>query len=99
MSRPTHAISWGVFLPGLLIAVTIIVQAITTRSEFNTQIDVLNTQFAQQRTPLEQATVLRNQLESIAGATAVLAEQGNQNAILIRDQLKAQGVSINPPRE
>ena len=68
----------------------------------NTQLqregDILSNQRDQQTTPMEEADRLRNQLQAIAGATAVLADQGNENAILIRNQLRAQGITIQPPK-
>jgi ribosomal protein L9 len=51
---------------------------------------------ANQEATLEQAKAMRAQLDSIAKKTAVLAEQGNVNARKIVDQLRAQGISINP---
>lgn len=92
-----QGIAFSVFIPGLLLAATLIVHSMTARDEFNSQLSVLATQSQQQDPTIAQAQKLRGQLQSIAGATASLAEQGNQNAILIRKQLEAQGVSINAP--
>ena len=89
--------SLGVFLPLLIVAVTLVVQIFFQNGKIRQERDLLATQWAQQRDPMEEAQKLRNQLQSIAGATAVLAKEGNANAILIRDQLAAQGITIKPP--
>lgn len=98
-SKPNPGgIALNVFLPALLIMITLILQGWTQRVEFANRLVVLNTQERQQEPILQQAQTLRQQLESIAGATAMLAEQGNANAVIIREQLKTQGISINPPQ-
>ena len=89
--------SLGVFLPLLIMAVTLVVQIFFQNGQIRRERELLATQWAQQRGPMEEAQKLRNQLQSIAGATAVLAKEGNANAILIRDQLAAQGITIKPP--
>lgn len=82
----------------LVVTATLIVQALLDNYRLRLARTALESQFAQQREPLEQAQALRAQLEGIAGATAILAEQGNTNAIIIRDQLQQQGITIRPPQ-
>ncbi len=98
MSDNNNSISITLFVPLLLGLATLIMQGVTTRAEFNNRLAVLDAQEQQQTPVVEQAQKLRAQLESIAGATAKLAEAGNQNAVVIRDQLKAQGISISAPK-
>ncbi|MEM7078888.1 MAG: hypothetical protein AAF513_09690 [Pseudomonadota bacterium] len=98
MSKRAIEFSWPSFAILALIIVTLIAQAWTTRQDYAAQITVLDARLAQQYQSIEQSNTLRQQLQSIAGATAELAEQGNRNAITIRDQLKAQGIAINPPK-
>ncbi len=96
--RSKRDIAPTVFIPLLLVMITLAVQAFTARAGYSHQLNLLVTQQRQQDPVVEQARTLRQQLESIAGATAALAEQGNPNAIIIRDQLKSQGVSIQAPQ-
>ena len=86
------------FIPLLIIALTLLLQITYRNPQLQREGDILSNQRDQQSTPMEEADKLRNQLQAIAGATAVLADQGNENAIQIRDQLRAQGITIQPPR-
>ena len=86
------------FIPLLVIALTLLLQISYRNSQLQREGDILSTQRDQQSTPIEEATRLRNQLQAIAGATAVLADQGNENAILIRERLGEQGITIQPPK-
>lgn len=60
--------------------------------------DLLKSAFDNQQVAILNAQKVRAQLESLAGETAVLAEQGNENAIKLVATLKAQGVDIHPPK-
>ena len=86
------------FIPLLIIALTLLLQITYRNTQLQREGDILSNQRDQQSTPMEEADKLRNQLQAIAGATAVLADRGNKNAILIRDQLRAQGITIQPPK-
>jgi len=86
------------FIPLLVIALTLLLQITYRNTQLQREGDILSNQRDQQTTPMEEADKLRNQLQAIAGATAVLADQGNENAILIRNQLRAQGITIQPPK-
>lgn len=97
-STRSRGMSMTVFVPLLLIAVTLLIQVVYQNVQLRRERELLDNQWSQQRTTLEDAQKLRNQLQSIAGATAELAEQGNKNAILIRDQLQAKGITIQPPQ-
>ena len=57
----------------------------------------LGQQIAAQESAVQDAEKVRAQLLSIAGQTAVLAEQGNENAARLVEVLRAQGVTIRPP--
>ena len=96
--RLPDRMSLAVFLPVLLGLIALIMQAHQSATDLDRQLQVLQAQEQQQQALVEQSQKLRSQLESIAGATAALAQQGNQNAIVIRDQLRAQGISIKPPQ-
>lgn len=90
-------LSWGVFLPILLLVAAMLIQGFYQRAQLLSQTEALEAQWEQQQSAMQDGQRLRTQLESIAGATASLAEQGNANAILIRNQLQSRGITIRPP--
>lgn len=96
--RRQPILSNAAFAALVVVTATLIVQALLDNYRLRLARTALESQFAQQREPLEQSEALRAQLEGIAGATAALAEQGNSNAIFIRDQLQQQGITIRPPQ-
>src|SRR4030095_8565161 len=75
------AVGFGVFVPVLLILFALIVQAAADHVELRTTRSQLDAQYTKQTEPLDEAQKLRSQLQAIAGDTALLAEQGNPNAI------------------
>ena len=58
---------------------------------------VLHVRHAAQDAVLADVEKVRGQLESLAGQTAILAEEGNANARQLQERLRAQGVTIRPP--
>src|SRR5262245_43286185 len=87
----------GPFVALLLVIAVLLVQAVADNGELRTTRTQLDVQFEKQTPLIEDAQKIRTQLEGISGDTAALAEQGNANAIKLRDQLAQQGVNIKPP--
>lgn len=85
------------FVPLALMLLAISIPSVYDNVQLRRERAVLANRYAAQRQPLEDAQTQRLQLESIAGATAALAEQGNENAIRVREHLRRQGVTISPP--
>jgi hypothetical protein len=52
---------------------------------------------ATQEQTVEESVKLRHQLEILAGDTAQLAADGDTGAQAIVDQMKKQGINLNPP--
>ena len=52
-----------------------------------------------QEATVQEAIKLRQQLETLAGKTAQLAAQGDESAKTVVDQMKRQGVTLNPPKQ
>lgn len=52
-----------------------------------------------QEPTVQEAVKLRQQLETLAGATAKLAADGDEGAKTVADQMKRQGVTLNPPKQ
>jgi hypothetical protein len=57
----------------------------------------IRARIAAQEASVQDAQKVRAQLLSIAGQTALLADDGNSNAQVLVERLKAQGVTITPP--
>ncbi len=87
--------------PSLLIPVALVVLASFVWAGFQTiqlvrERETLRTIRANQENPVQEATKLRTQLDSIARGTAELANQGNPNAKTIITELQKRGITINP---
>jgi hypothetical protein len=52
-----------------------------------------------QEPTVQEATKLRQQLETLAGRTAQLAAEGNEGAKTVVDQMKRQGVTLSQPKQ
>ena len=48
---------------------------------------------------MQEAVKLRQQLETLAGQTVKLAADGDEGAKTVVDQMKRQGVTLNPPKQ
>ena len=86
----------GPFVPLLVLAL-----AVAGWSGFQTiqllkERDAMRATMAAQDKTIQDAKKLRDALDNIARETALLADQGNQNAKLIVEELKKRGVTINP---
>ena len=84
------------FIPLLIVAVAVLSDAVHTSFQLKADSDSLAASLERQEKTLADARTLRAQLEAIAGDTARLAEQGNPNAIRLRNHLEQQGVTIRP---
>jgi len=97
MSDSEGGISWNVFIPMVLVIAALLGQAVFQNAQLRHERTALAAQEKQQDQPLEESKKLRAQLESLAGATATLADKGNENAARLRDYLSKQGITIKPP--
>ena len=52
-----------------------------------------------QEPTVQEAVKLRQQLEALAGQTAKLAADGDEGAKAVADQMRGQGVTLNPPKQ
>jgi hypothetical protein len=57
----------------------------------------LETAFAGQQTPVQQALQIRQETESLAGDTAALADRGNANAKTAVEEMRRQGIALREP--
>ena len=84
----------GLFTILLAILVLITAQVALTHLQLRDLHSARLQQIERQAEQVERAILQRRQLEGIAGDVARLAEAGNLNAMLVRDQLQAQGVVL-----
>jgi hypothetical protein len=87
------------WLPILLIAATFFVlMAFETGYALHDR-GALAEQKRLQEPTVQEATRLRQQLETLAGKTAQLAAEGNEGAKAVIDQMKRQGIMLTPPKQ
>jgi hypothetical protein len=86
----------GIFLPLLLILITLVLWFGFQTAQLVKERGNLKTLQANQEKMLNNAQKMRAQLDAIAAGTARLAQQGNANAAQVVNALKAKGISINP---
>jgi F0F1-type ATP synthase membrane subunit b/b' len=87
------------WLPILLVAATFFVlMAFETGYALHDR-EALAEQKRLQEPGVQEALRLRQQLETLAGKTAQLAAEGNENAKTVIDQMKRQGIVLTPPKQ
>ena len=86
---------YGVFVPILLVVIGLLVMTGFQTIQLNRERDVLKERLTLQEEPLKESQNVREQLQSVATSTAELAENGNENAQRIIDQLRKAGITVN----
>jgi hypothetical protein len=89
--------SFATFVILLLLVGTQMAQYFFTNMQLRRERDTIASQYDTQTPQLETSRQLRSQFDGIASAVARLADEGNPNAIRVRDELAARGVSIKAP--
>jgi hypothetical protein len=89
----------GLGLPLILVVVSLFVLMAFETGEAIHERSALADQRRSQETTWQEAIKLRQQLELLAGKTAQLAAEGDEGAKTVVDQMKRQGVSLNPPKQ
>jgi hypothetical protein len=89
----------GLQLPIILVVVSLFVlMAFETAEAIHDRGALADLRRSQEPT-VQEAIKLRQQLESLAGKTAKLAAEGDEGAKTVVDQMKRQGVNLNPPKQ
>jgi hypothetical protein len=89
----------GFGLPIILVVVSLFVlMAFETGQAIHDRGALADLRRAQEPT-VQEAIKLRQQLELLAGKTAQLAADGDEGAKTVVDQMKRQGVNLNPPKQ
>ena len=90
-SRP-----WPVFIPLLILVVTYLAWTVFQTSQLVGERDALATLRSNHEQPFQESKKLRESLDKIARETQLLANRGNKGALLVVDELRKRGVTINP---
>jgi hypothetical protein len=93
-TRPSQY--WPVFIPLLILAVTYLGWTVFQTTQLMHERDALAKSYANQEKPFQDSKKLRDSLDKIARETQSLANRGNKSALLIVDQLRKRGITINP---
>ena len=89
----------GLWLPVILVVLSLFVLlAFETFEAIHDRSALADLRSSQEPT-VQEAVKLRQQLESLAGKTAQLATEGDEGAKTVVDQMKKQGVNLNPPKQ
>jgi hypothetical protein len=89
----------GLWLPVILVVLALFVLlAFETFEAIHDRSALADLRRSQEPT-VQEAVKLRQQLELLAGKTAQLAAEGDEGAKTVVDQMKKQGVNLNPPKQ
>ena len=89
----------GVWLPVILVVLSLFVlMAFETAQAIHDRGALAELRRSQEPT-VQEAIKLRQQLELLAGKTAQLAAEGDEGAKAVVDQMRKQGVTLNPPKQ
>lgn len=84
------------FVPLLLLMVGLLIWSGAQTYQLFSERSTLKTLLSNQAAPFAASQKMRVQLDAIASGTQQLAEQGNQNARLVVEELRKRGITINP---
>jgi hypothetical protein len=89
----------GLWLPVILVVLSLFVlMAFETFEAIHDRGALADLRRSQEPT-VQEAVKLRQQLELLASKTAQLAAEGDEGAKSVVDQMKKQGVNLNPPKQ
>jgi len=89
----------GLWLPVILVVLSLFVLLAFETFEAIHDRSALEDLRRSQEPTVQEAVKLRQQLELLAGKTAQLAAEGDEGAKTVVDQMKKQGVNLNPPKQ
>ncbi|MCE2947631.1 MAG: hypothetical protein ACK515_03165 [bacterium] len=84
------------FVPLLLVMIGLLIWSGAQMYQLFSERSTLKTLLANQAAPFAASQKLRGQLDAVASGTQRLADQGNQNARIVVEELRKRGITINP---
>ena len=94
-----HDLGNGMRLPVILVVVALFVLMAFETGQTVHDRGALSDLRRSQEPTVQEGIKLRQQLETLASKTAQLAAEGDEGAKAVVDQMKGQGVSLNPPKQ
>jgi hypothetical protein len=99
LGQERNRVIGGLGLPIILVVVPLFaLMAFETAEAIHDRSALADLRRSQEST-VQEAIKLPQQLESLAGKTAQLAAEGDEGAKAVVDQMKRQGVNLNPPKQ
>lgn len=95
-SETRHLGRRSVFVPLLILMVAYLVWTVFQTSQLMRERDTLANLHLNQEKQMQESKKLRESLDKIARETQLLANRGNKSALLIVEELRKRGVTINP---
>jgi hypothetical protein len=86
----------SVFFPVLLLALTYLAWTIFQTVQLIREREALRSVQTTQEKQIEESKKLRGSLDKLARETQLLANRGNRSALLVVDELRKRGITINP---
>ncbi len=87
---------WSPFIPLLILMLTYLGWTLFQTYQLMRESDALVKVHANQERQFQESKKLRDSLDKVARETQMLANRGNKGALLIVDELRKRGVTINP---
>jgi hypothetical protein len=91
-----HSRHRSVFVPLLIVIATYLAWTMFQTSLLVRERNALATMRLTQEKQVQESQKLRANLDTVARETQLLANRGNPNALLIVDELRKRGITINP---
>jgi len=99
LGRAREAANNGLAVPVILVVVALFVLMTFETGQAIHDRGALSDLRRSQEPTIQEAIKVRQQLDSLARKTAQLAADGDEGAKSVVDQMKRQGVSLNPPKQ
>jgi hypothetical protein len=84
------------FVPLLLLMIGLLIWSGAQMFQLFSERSTLKTLLSNQAAPFAASQKMRVQLDAVASGTQRLADQGNQNARLVVEELRKRGITISP---
>jgi hypothetical protein len=89
---------WSVFVPLLILSATYLGWSVFHTTQLAKEREAIAAAHVSQEKPLQESKKLREKLEALARDTQLLANRGNKGAMLVVDELRKRGITINPEK-
>ncbi|MGZ5091152.1 MAG: hypothetical protein ACXWCY_24280 [Burkholderiales bacterium] len=92
----TRTQRWSPFIPLLILSVTYLAWSVFQTTQLVRERDALAAAHVGQEKLIQESQKLRERLDTLAKQTQLLANRGNKGAMVVVDELRKRGITINP---